>query len=205
MSGDNPLRAMDAMRLSKGMKWLGMAAACGLTTLALASCGGGADEGAAPTETQGDVATEATTATTTSGETTTKPTEESVEEFVLRVNDYLNKGQWGRAYEELHPAQRDFMSSGELANCMDDYSGASAPDAETKVTEVYDEPWQIPGTKVTEDSKAVTVKIFLTYSEEGEEIESELGTFTQHAFMMEDGWVWIVSQDVVDDLKDDFC
>jgi hypothetical protein len=30
------------------------------------------------------------------------------------------------------------------------------------VLEVYDEPWQIPGTKITQDSKAVTIKAVMT-------------------------------------------
>jgi hypothetical protein len=97
------------------------------------------------------------------------------------------------------------MSGAQFADCFGETIDGFGSGAQMKVTEISDEPWQIPGTKITEDSKAVTAKVFQTYSEEGQEIESELGTFTQHAYMTEDGWVWIVSQDVVDDLKDDFC
>ena len=121
------------------------------------------------------------------------------------MNKYLDQGQWGRAYVELHPAQRSLLSREQLADCMSGSVSEVPTDAEYRVVETYDEPWKIPGTTTTEPSKAVTVKIVMAYSEEGSDIETELGTFTQHAYKLGDRWAWIVSQDVVDDLRDDFC
>jgi hypothetical protein len=181
--------------------------------LVLAGCGGG-DEPAAQSPATVTVTTSAEMDTgTTVEETTTEETttteadepDETLADFILRVNEYLDGGQWGRAHEVLHPAQRRFISREQLADCMDETVAQTAPGSEYKIVEIYDEPWKIPGTKVTQPSKAVTVKIVVTYSEEGSDIETELSRFTQHAFMVGDRWAWIVSQDVVDDLRDDFC
>jgi hypothetical protein len=176
---------------------------------ALAACGGNGGE-ASVQSAASSIETEqtATTATVSTGATTEAVAEiEPVQDFVLRVNDYINKGQWGRAWALLHPAQRKLLSANDLADCMEGASVAAnfGSEAKLQIEEIYDEPWEIPGTKVTEPSKAITLKAVMNYEEGGEKIETELGQFTQHAFRVGDHWTWIVSQEVTDLLQDDLC
>lgn len=98
------------------------------------------------------------------------------------------------------------MGPTELADCFGEGTSSYGPAAELKVVETYDEPWDIPGTRLKrQPSKAVTVQVVMEYEEGNEKIKSVLETFTQHAFRVEGEWTWIVSPDVIDNLRSDFC
>ena len=160
-------------------------------------------EATEPAETENEAPP--TEATETTPPEKTDPGDESVEAFALRLIETQERGQWGRAYQDLHPAQQKLMSPEQFADCMDESAGSLTPGAETRVADMYDEEWTIPGTKVAAPSKAVTIERVFVYEEEGSTVESPAESSTIHLFDTEDGWKWIVSEDVVDELRDDFC
>ena len=173
--------------------------------------GGGEAAGDATTE-EATTTAEAETTTDTAGGTTATATEEttptttedreSVEDFIVRVAEYTEKGQYGRVYELLHPAQKKLMTANDLADCLDETRGQLGGDVTYKIEEVYDEPWDIAGTKLrTQPSKAVTVTIQYTQGDEQILIE----TFTQHVVNVDGEWRWIASPDVVEALKTGVC
>ena len=164
-------------------------------TLVSTTNGGGGGQGPVTTVAEADTTTEQQPATT--GE------EESVEDFIVRLVETQQKKQWGRIYDDLHPAQQKFITPNDLAECFGQFE--LPPGAKVEVVEVYDEPWQIPGTKVTAGSKAVTVNIFMEYEEGGDKITSDLALETLHAYSVDGEWKWIVSQDTVKDIKYDLC
>lgn len=151
-------------------------------------------------------ALDAETDTTTLSATTAAPREpETPQQFVIRVNEYMLKGQFGRAWEALHPEQQQIVSRSVLADCF-----GSLPwpkDAEFEVTESYDEPWPIPPGKTDHASKALTVQVKQRFSDEGaaEEMEAVFDTFTQHAFRVGPGWRWIVSPQVFENVQSNSC
>ena len=168
----------------------------------LTACGGGGDddEAASPAGTTSGAATAVTTA---AGTTTAEAPTETPARFLVRVNEQILKGQFGRAWESLHPAQQTFLRRSELAAC---HGTVQYPaNATFRVTETYREPYEVFGTKLTRPSTAVTIQVVVSYEEEGERITSVIETFTQHAFRVGNRWTWIVSQPSAEQAKSDSC
>lgn len=182
-----------------------------LAALLLAACSGD-DDSAATTQEQAT-----TTEPTTTEPTTTEASDarEGPGAFLLRVNEYVRKGQLRRAWLLLHPAQQKAVRASTLASCFGQTQWP--PNAKLKVTETYREPWDIPGGPRDAPSTAVTIQVYVQYSEEGSDITSVLETFTQHAFQVSrrtpspsglgelERWAWILSRDTFETAKTEDC
>jgi hypothetical protein len=170
------------------------AAAILLAALLLPACSGG-DDSAGTTQAQ----------ETTTAQTTTEAAEEQegAGEFVVRVNDYIRKGQFRRAWLLLHPAQKKVVRASTLSSCLG--QNQWPPNAKLKVTETYPEPWDIPGGPRDAASTAVTIQVYVQYSEEGSDVTSVLETFTQHAFQVGRAWAWILAPDTFQAAGSDSC
>lgn len=103
---------------------------------------------------------------------------ESAGDAVLRQLDFASKGQYGRMWEELHPAHQALVSRDRFDECANEIE---VPDL--RIVEVYDEPidvYAIP----EKTSKAVT---FSYKSGDGRSTE------TLHQVMVDGAWRWVFS------------
>jgi hypothetical protein len=94
---------------------------------------------------------------------------------------WLTSGQYGRAWDQMHPAQQALMSREQYARCA---GARSIPDFEVTLKEIYDEEVQIPGTEEKVMSKAVTVELRYGGSRD---------TDTFHEFLVDGQWRWTAS------------
>jgi hypothetical protein len=120
-----------------------------------------------------------------------------------------------RAWLLLHPAQKKVVRASTLSSCFG--QNQWPPNAKLKVTETYPEPWDIAGGPKDVPSTAVTVQVYIEYSEEGSDVSSVLETFTQHAFQVSrripspsglgelERWAWILSPDTFQSAKTNSC
>jgi hypothetical protein len=138
-----------------------------LCIVAIAACSGGSDDDAASKKAESDTP------------------KESAGEALERQLDYLGDGQYGRQWEELHPAQREFVDKELFINCYNErLGGIDIEDVDVK--EIYDEKVDVPGTDLADvDSKAVTVEV--TLSGGG---ETQSSTDTYHEFLVDGAWRW---------------
>jgi hypothetical protein len=118
---------------------------------------------------------------------------ETAAHFVVRVNKYLRDGQFGRAWNVLHPLQRKRVTAEKFAGCWP-RDPADTPNAEYRVRAVYPEQWSVAGSPGQRPATAVTVAVISRAAlENGEPVESEVSRFTQHAFRVRGRWAWILS------------
>lgn len=141
--------------------------------LALAGCGGGDDS----------VATSTTAEAPTQSTTTAKPAD-SPEKGVAALKhqfDLISKGQWGRNWDELHPAQQAFIPRERYVECLADESFELT---DITVLETFEEPMSIDGTDLRVDSLAITVRITANGRTE---------TDTFHEVFVDGRWAWVSS------------
>jgi hypothetical protein len=126
---------------------------------ALAACGGG-----------GDKASQADTP----------------EDAIIQLFDMVNKGQWGREWDLLHPEQQAIVDRDHYIDCAE---AKTLPDIDdVNVTEVFDEEIVIPGTQTRAPSKAVTVSLKLSSGILTDETQD-----TYHVFDVNGVWRWSLS------------
>ena len=123
-------------------------------TLLLAACGGGDDSGG------------------------------SAGDAVIQQMQQLSRGQMGRQWDDLHPAQQALIPRDHFVQC----GGIEVNIDGTKVIETYEEEVLIPGTDQRVQSTAVTVE--MTFSS-GEAKRTQTQTF--HEILVDDEWRWIVA------------
>ena len=103
---------------------------------------------------------------------------ESAAGFVQRITVEFSRGQSGRLWDELHPADQALVTRARFAECQrNDGFNLKA----FKVLESYDEPIDVAGKTVP--STAVSVR---ATSEDGET------TATMHAVSVDGKWRWIL-------------
>ena len=122
------------------------------------------------------------------------PSEAATDAFE-RLIDYISKGQYGRAWDELHPAQQALVTRADYMLCRGD-----AID-EVKVVEIleeYDEDVPIPGTDLVVASTAITAELRLKSG-----LFEETTTDTFHEIAVDGEWRWIVSDP--DDYDPETC
>lgn len=123
----------------------------------LMGCGGKSADSSSPTQ-AGSPGSVAQTVPPSTIATTLKPVE-SVQEAVKRHFDQLNKGQYGRMWDEFHPLQQAFIPRDKYVGCRSTALAGIHTSLE-RIVETYPEPDSIPGTNVTASpSTAVTVEV----------------------------------------------
>lgn len=101
---------------------------------------------------------------------------------------YQSLGQYGRAWESLHPAHQKIASRSVYDGCAREV-GASSGEVDVKVVEVYDDPIDIPAIP-EKTSKAVTYRIRLIGTDAAQ-------TDTSHLVDVDGQWRWVLApQDV---------
>lgn len=103
---------------------------------------------------------------------------ESAADFVRRITVEFSRGQSGRLWDELHPADQAIVTRARFVQCQHN-DGFNLKTF--KVLETYDEPTDVGGT--TSPSTAVSVRVT---SEDGET------TATMHAVSVGGKWRWIL-------------
>jgi hypothetical protein len=111
----------------------------------------------------------------------------SAEAAVRRQFDFVDKGQWGRQWEELHPAQQAFVPRERFVECADErLSGMDI--VSVKVLETFEEESLIPGTDMSVPSTALTVEV-----EFKQGLLHNKDTDTVHVFLVDGEWRWVTS------------
>lgn len=99
--------------------------------------------------------------------------------------DMLQKGQGGRLYEMLHPAQQEIIPRDQFITCE---RGLDFQIENIEIDETYPESVTIPGTNVEAESTAVTFTIQVKAGEGTRE-----NTQTLHAFNVDGEWRMVMS------------
>jgi hypothetical protein len=111
--------------------------------------------------------------------------DDSAEAAFRRQLDYLEKGQYSRAYAELHPSQQAFIPETLYIEC------AGEMDIEiegVKIVDTYTETTSIPGTDETAESTALTAEITLRLG-----LLENTSTSTYHEYLVDGEWRFAVS------------
>lgn len=106
------------------------------------------------------------------------PRKESAADFIRRVTVEFSRGQSGRLWDELHPADQAIVARARFVQCQHN-DGFHLKTF--KVLETYDEPTDVDG--AAESSTAVSVRVT---SDDGET------TATMHAVSVGGKWRWIL-------------
>ena len=105
-------------------------------------------------------------------------------DFASDVIEQLSNGQFGRAWETMHPAQQEFVDRDFYVECAQ----GSAPAMElvdVETVEVYEEEATIPGTDTTANATAVTYRAEVTSGG-----DTQSFTDTTRLFEVEGDWRW---------------
>lgn len=111
----------------------------------------------------------------------------SADDAVRRQFGYLDKGQWGLQWEEMHPAQQAIVTR----ECFISDSAEEKTGIEIevrKILETYEEDIEIPGTDLLVPSTAVTLKL-----EVRQGLLSDTITETFHEVLVDGDWRWLSS------------
>lgn len=111
-----------------------------------------------------------------------------------RQFDFLSKGQHGRIWDELHPAQQALLPRDAYAACADAATAGGFTIVELDVDEVYDEQIVIPGTSTSATAKAITIRMTLRSGTESGEL-----TDTFHEIDVDGAWRWSMTSDRIDE------
>ncbi len=162
-------------------------------SFAASSCKGAGD----PSSLRSPAATETVPATATVTETptgaaeatptpTAQPTPEiTAGEALELVIDYVSKGQFGRQWEGLHPAQQEFIPKELYVLCRDE-AAAGVDVKSVKVLETFEEDSPIPGTELVLPSAAITAEVAYKQG-----LFSDTDTDTFHLFLVDGVWRWV--------------
>jgi hypothetical protein len=98
-------------------------------------------------------------------------------------------GQYGRAWDSLHPFHQAVVSRARYVDCQSQNDTGTFTIEKTEVLDQYDEPVRIPGQTKDVPSKAVTLRLTIG----GGGLEKP-GTYTQtaHAVAVDGQWRWIL-------------
>jgi hypothetical protein len=108
----------------------------------------------------------------------------SAGEFLKSVVASTGKGQYGRVWDRLHPAQQRFISRDRLIDCYERGDVPSFTIKRWKVLATYQEKKRIPGTNVRARTTAVTVR----YTIDIDGRPDATGTETLHAVLVSGRW-----------------
>ena len=155
-----------------------------ITALAvvLVACGGRG--GGEPTEeSRSSVSTEAPAAT----DVPASPSESATDAFE-RLIDYFSKGQYGRAWDEMHPSQQALIAREDYMLCQAKKIGGADIEI-VDIVDVYSEDAPIPGTGLVLPSTAITFEVRITGG-----LFEDTTTDTSHEFDVDGEWRWVVNE-----------
>lgn len=152
----------------------GILLSCAVLVAALAACGG---DDSAPAA--------APSAARRAPASAGQPTEPAFD-AVKRQLDELSKGQYGREWDELHPAQQALVPRDSYVKC----ATADGPIGVDNVKELehYADSVSIPGTALKVDSTAVTVSLT---QHRGTQSADQKHTF--HEVPLDGQWKWLLA------------
>ena len=153
--------------------------------LIFTACGGGQDAVLEPTQDQSAALATSTSDHSASSEPNGSGQASSAEDAVRRQFDYMDRGQWGRRWDEMHPAQQDLITRELFVKC-------SPVGLETKINrviETYEDDVLITGTDLTIRATAVTVEFEFT---QGIIADSDVDTF--FVTVVDGSWRWIATE-----------
>lgn len=112
---------------------------------------------------------------------------ESPGEFMERLAGYSTKGQHGRAWDILHPADQAIVSREKFAECRREaFEDVAAEITSFKAIETYADPIDV--TEIPEKtSQAVTYRVTVKTA-----LGEQTFTDTGHAVQVGDHWVWVL-------------
>lgn len=149
-----------------------------LALILLAACSGDADEAAVE---PGEAAPAGQAEPAAEG----LPPAEEAAEAVLQANF---RGQHGRAFDMLHPAQQELMTRDGYVECMRSNMPTTVM-SEFEVVDTYEERTTIPGTDEEVDSVAVTWEA---------DLSGEPGTGTNQLVAVDGEWRAFLTQEFLD-------
>jgi hypothetical protein len=145
----------------------------------LGACGGGG---------AGKKAAETPTSVTAGSRT--PATTETAEAAFRRQLQRLSDGQYGRQWEELHPAQQAFIPKELFVRCIGERIG-NADVTGVTIKSTFAERLTVPGTGEQADSTAITAEVAVKAGK----LEQK-STDTYHEFLVGGQWKWTASGDV---------
>lgn len=110
--------------------------------------------------------------------------DESAGDAFKRQMGFVDKGQWSRSYDELHPEQQKLISREAFLSCGAKRSSAQI--LEVKILETYPEDYLILGTGITAPSTAVTASLKVKSGSQEQEVKR-----TVHEFKIDGKWRWV--------------
>jgi hypothetical protein len=124
--------------------------------------------------------------------------EGSPESAMVQVLAMIDKQEWAREWESLHPEQQALVAQDKFVSCS---KAADSPRiVSVKVLSVKDEEAAIPGTEKRAPSKAVTAEYQLT---KGSRKRWSADTF--YLFDVDGRWRWVLSNASVEAYKAGSC
>lgn len=100
---------------------------------------------------------------------------------------YVDKGQWGRDWDDLHPIQQAIVTKDAYVRCSGKTNRTGSLTV-TKVLETYQEEDALPGSPTRVQSTAITYEIEATSGD-----RKETGKRTSHYYLVEGKWRWALS------------
>ena len=116
---------------------------------------------------------------------------DAFEDFI----DHMSRGQYGRAWDNLHPAQQTLVTREDYIQCRGDDSFEVEI---VRIIEEYDEDVPIPGTDLVVASTAITAEVRVSSG-----LLEDTSTDTIHEILVDGEWRWIVSNP--DDYDPETC
>lgn len=160
--------------------------------LILAGCG--SDSGEQPPELQGEPKSN-----TDSSPTTEKAVTEDVDDAVRRLFDQLDKGQYGRQWDELHPLQQAFITRDRFQDCQRRNIGGIGVKVD-RIIDRFEDTSTVPGTETSAPNTAVTLQITAT---PGGQKQTQKSTI--HMFLVDGQWRHSVNGEVAEAYKAGRC
>lgn len=148
-----------------------------LVALPLTGCAGNAGNEEAGTTAQAE-----RTATETASP------DETAAAFMRRLSEQQIRQQWGRIWEQLHPAHKAILSREHFMTCAGKQETVGAK-VDVDVVDTYEEPVLVKG-EGTVPSTAVTVRYSYDNPLTGKKVEQH---DTSHAVLVDGEWTWILS------------
>ena len=166
MSALAPVEVFDRVGRG-GYRVKARALAAALSLLITGACDGGGDS---------DDASRERSATSTTA---------SAEQAMLRQFDNVQKRQWARHWEELHPAQQAFVAKDQFIRCSDQLSLSIES---VNVVRSFEDRVTVPGTTLQADSVAIAAQVKVRIGQLATDFER-----TFHEFEVDGEWRWAIT------------
>jgi hypothetical protein len=122
--------------------------------------------------------------------------EDSAADISKRRFELLSKGEFGKAWELLHPAHQQIVSKEAFVRCGEMLPEPPTPLQNIKILSTRDEQFEIPevGTATVK-----RIELELRFS------EADVRTPTDHIVKVDDSWRWVLTQEALDAYRSGGC